>query len=53
VFLDRALFGVGAFGERQIVRFRTAPQNTRIVLVIVAGTLATLLLGSVLFFAMR
>src|SRR5262249_29250718 len=53
VTLDRALFWAGAFGERQIVRFRSAPQQTQMIVAVAAGTLTILFLGAILYFAMR
>jgi serine/threonine-protein kinase len=49
VTLDRALIGVGRAGEDAVKKVRAAPQNTQIILLIVAGTGVILLLGVVLF----
>jgi hypothetical protein len=51
--LDNALLTTGRFGDRQYLRFRAAPQNTQIIVVIVAGTVTILVLGFVLFLAMH
>jgi serine/threonine protein kinase len=47
--LDRVLIRIGSASEQQFQRFREAPQNTRIILTIVAVTAAILLLGLVIF----
>jgi hypothetical protein len=51
--VDRALIRAGHWAEAQGQRFRAAPQNTQIIVVIVAGTALILLLGFTLFLALR
>jgi hypothetical protein len=51
--IDRALIRAGHWTEAQGQRFRAAPQNTQIILVIVAGTGLILVLGFALFLAVR
>jgi len=51
--IDQALIRAGRWAEAQAQRFRAAPQNTQIIVVIVAGTALILLLGVVLFLALR
>ncbi len=53
VALDRALVSVGRSSERQLLRFRAAPQNTQIIVLIVLGTIIILLLTFVLFLALH
>jgi serine/threonine-protein kinase len=53
VSLDRALATVGGFVARVGERFRAAPQNTQIIVLIVAATATILVLGFVLFLAMH
>jgi serine/threonine-protein kinase len=49
VALDRALFKVGGFLDRQIRAFRGAPQNTKIIVGIIVVTVTLLVFGVVLF----
>ncbi|MFT3768173.1 MAG: protein kinase [Minicystis sp.] len=49
VSLDRALVTVGRTGEDLLKRFRAAPQNTQIIILIVAATVGILLVGTMLF----
>ncbi|APR86194.1 Serine/threonine-protein kinase pkn3 [Minicystis rosea] len=49
VSLDRALVRVGRTGEGLVKRYRAAPQNTQIIVLIVAATVALLLLGTIVF----
>jgi serine/threonine-protein kinase len=51
--LDRVLIRIGRASEVQMQRFHEAPQNTQIIVMIVAGTLAILLLGFVLFLSVH
>jgi hypothetical protein len=51
--IDRALIRAGRYAETQSQRFKAAPQNTQIIVVIVVGTALILLLGAMLFFALR
>jgi eukaryotic-like serine/threonine-protein kinase len=51
--LDRWLITVGRASEQQLLRYRRAPQNTQIIVVIVAGTVAILVIGLVLFVALH
>jgi hypothetical protein len=53
VTLDRALIGVGRSAENAVRRFRSAPPNTQIIVMIVAGTVLVLMMGLVVFLAMR
>jgi hypothetical protein len=53
VALDRALIGVGRTAENLVRRFRSAPPNTQIIAMIVAGTVLVLLVGLVVFLATR
>jgi serine/threonine-protein kinase len=53
VTLDRALVSVGGAVDRLMKRFRAAPQNTQIILAIVAGTATIFLLGLILFVAVH
>ena len=49
VSLDRALISVGRAGESAARRFRAAPQNTQIIVVIIAGTSLILVIGLLAF----
>ena len=49
VSLDRALISVGRAGEGAARRFRAAPQNTQIIVVIIAGTSLILVIGLLAF----
>jgi serine/threonine-protein kinase len=51
--LDGLLIAIGRFGEAQMKRFREAPQNTQIIVVIVVGTVIILMLGFLLFLALH
>ena len=51
--LDRALISVGRMAEGALRRFRAAPQNTQIIVVIVSVTSMLLVLGVVVFLIAR
>jgi hypothetical protein len=51
--LDRALAGVGRTGNDLAQRFRSAPQNTQIIIVIVSVTALILVLGLLVFLIVR
>ncbi len=51
--IDSALIGVGRWGEHQARRYREAPQNTQIVVMIVGGTVVILLIGMIIFLALH
>jgi serine/threonine-protein kinase len=51
--LDRALAAIGTFVTIAARRFREAPQNTQIIIIIVAATAVIMVLGIVLFLAMH
>ena len=51
--LDRALIGIGRTGERYVKQFREAPQNTQIIVVIIAVTALILVVGVILFFVLH
>jgi eukaryotic-like serine/threonine-protein kinase len=51
--LDGALIGIGRGSERQMKRFREAPQNTQIIVLIVIGTAVIMVMGLVLFLALH
>jgi hypothetical protein len=46
---DRALVWVGRESEELARRYRALPQNSQIIVIIVAGTIVILMLGFVLF----
>jgi hypothetical protein len=53
VALDRALITVGRTGEDLARRYRAAPSNTKVIVLIASGTAAILLLGLTAFLLMK